>query len=115
METQVDFRSHAVCCRGGTIHLVSGTDLYDRAADTWASQPSWSFNIAHFQKKTNIQYDTNDLITQALSISLVLGHVHGYIISISSYLNVSNQYRSALDEQNMRSSVSLKGVTLTFP
>ncbi|MCX5971527.1 MAG: hypothetical protein NTV14_08530, partial [Coprothermobacterota bacterium] len=102
-------------CGGGAIHLVAWIGLYDRTASQWVSQPSWSFNITHYQTKGNIQYGTNGLVTQELSVSLVPGHTYGWMIGVSSDSDVSNYYGSALDAQNMRSTVSLKGVTLSFP
>ncbi|MEI6309627.1 MAG: hypothetical protein WCP58_08305, partial [bacterium] len=73
-----------------------------------------SFNVTDYQKKSNIQYGTG-LVTLPVSVSLIPGHAYGWIIGVSSDADVGNYYGSALDAQNMRSILYLKGVTLRFP
>ncbi|MCX5975831.1 MAG: hypothetical protein NTV33_03110, partial [Coprothermobacterota bacterium] len=103
-------------CGGGQIHLTAWIGLYDRTTNQWVDQSykSWSFNVPNYQKNTNVQYGTGP-VTLPVSVSLVPGHTYGWIIGASSDSDVGNYYGSALDAQNMRSILYLKGVALRFP
>ncbi|MEI6310382.1 MAG: hypothetical protein WCP58_12165, partial [bacterium] len=104
-----------------TLKLYAWRGLYDRTVNAWVpnSYTNWNFWNPDIQKH-DLQFGTNGVITQDLSISLAPGHTYGWIIGVQSdttmYAANDPQWGSVgLDVRDMRSYLYLKGVTIRFP